>query len=79
MINGSRPVSAPIVSLAPAAAQAIADTHRRLQLRAELAQARPDLAERFLRIERETGFTFRHKKSLADILKPMGEDARWSR
>lgn len=32
------------------------------------AEARPDLAERFLRIERETGFTFLHKKSLASIL-----------
>jgi 3'-phosphoadenosine 5'-phosphosulfate sulfotransferase (PAPS reductase)/FAD synthetase len=32
------------------------------------AEARPDLSERFLRIERETGFTFRHKKSLAQIL-----------
>lgn len=32
------------------------------------AEARPDLAERFLRIERETGFTFLHKKSLAQIL-----------
>ena len=28
----------------------------------------PELAERFLRIERETGHTFRHKRSLADIL-----------
>jgi 3'-phosphoadenosine 5'-phosphosulfate sulfotransferase (PAPS reductase)/FAD synthetase len=28
----------------------------------------PELAERFLRIERETGHTFRHKKSLAQIL-----------
>ncbi len=37
------------------------------------ADARPDLAERFLRIERETGFTFRHKKSLADILKGGGQ------
>jgi len=32
------------------------------------AEARPDLAEHYLRIERETGFTFKHKKSLADIL-----------
>lgn len=37
------------------------------------AEARPDLAERFLRIERETGFTFQHKKSLAEILKGGGE------
>jgi 3'-phosphoadenosine 5'-phosphosulfate sulfotransferase (PAPS reductase)/FAD synthetase len=28
----------------------------------------PELAEHFLRIERETGHTFRHKRSLADIL-----------
>jgi hypothetical protein len=33
------------------------------------AEARPDLAARFLRIERETGFTFRHKKSLSEILR----------
>lgn len=33
------------------------------------AAARPDLVERFLKIERETGHTFRHKKSLAQILK----------
>ena len=32
------------------------------------ATARPDIAERFLKIERETGQTFRHKKSLAEIL-----------
>lgn len=32
------------------------------------AEARPDLAEHYLRIERETGFTFRHKQSLASIL-----------
>ena len=32
------------------------------------AEARPDLAERFLRIERQTGFTFRPKQSLASIL-----------
>lgn len=32
------------------------------------AEARPDLAEHFLRIERETGQTFKHKRSLADIL-----------
>ena len=32
------------------------------------AEARPDLAERFIRIERDTGFTFRHKRSLEQIL-----------
>lgn len=36
------------------------------------ARACPELAERFLRIERETGFTMKHKKSLADILKGVG-------
>jgi len=30
----------------------------------------PQLAEHFLRIERDYGFTFRDRKSLADILKP---------
>jgi 3'-phosphoadenosine 5'-phosphosulfate sulfotransferase (PAPS reductase)/FAD synthetase len=33
------------------------------------AEARPDLAEYYLRIERETGMTFRHKRSLAEILR----------
>ncbi|GEM_PF-1822692 len=32
------------------------------------AVARPDLAEHYLRIERETGFTMKHGKSLAQIL-----------
>ncbi len=32
------------------------------------AMARPDLAERYLALERRTGFTFRHKRSLKDIL-----------
>ncbi len=32
------------------------------------AKARPDLAERYLAVERRTGHTFRHKRSLADIL-----------
>lgn len=32
------------------------------------AQARPDLAEEYLRIERETGHTFRYKQSLASII-----------
>lgn len=32
------------------------------------AIARPDLAEHFMRIERETGQTFRHKKTLGQIL-----------
>ena len=33
------------------------------------AKNRPDLAERYMRIEEETGFTFRYKHSLKNILK----------
>jgi len=32
------------------------------------AKARPDLAEMFIRIENETGFSFKHKRSLSAIL-----------
>jgi 3'-phosphoadenosine 5'-phosphosulfate sulfotransferase (PAPS reductase)/FAD synthetase len=39
------------------------------------ANARPDLAEMFLRIERETGFSFMHKKSLETILSRGGDHA----
>jgi len=39
------------------------------------AAACPELAEHYLRIERETGHTFRHKKSLESILHPKTEAA----
>ena len=32
------------------------------------ARNRPDLAQRYLEVERRTGFTFRYKQSLKDIL-----------
>ena len=35
----------------------------------KIGQEHARLAEHFLRIERESGFTMKHKKSLADILK----------
>jgi len=34
------------------------------------ADARPDLADHYLRIERKFGFTMKHGKSLAEILSP---------
>lgn len=37
------------------------------------AKNRPDLAERYMRIEEETGFTFRYKHSLKNILKEGGK------
>ena len=40
------------------------------------SEARPDLAERFLEIERQTGFTFRHKRSLAQILSGAKQEPR---
>lgn len=45
------------------------------------AKARPDLAERYLAVEKRTGHTFRHNRSLAEILaspmkpKPIMSDA----
>lgn len=38
------------------------------------AKDRPDLAERYLRVERESGFLFREKRSLQDILYPKPDD-----
>lgn len=39
------------------------------------ARNRPDLAERYLQIEQKTGFLFRAKKSLRDILYPQKNDS----
>ena len=35
---------------------------------------RPDLAERYLKVERESGFLFREKRSLQEILYPRTDE-----
>ena len=35
---------------------------------------RPDLAERYLKVERESGFLFREKRSLQQILHPQVDE-----